>query len=175
MNLFKHFSFRLKLMTHVKVSRRKLTVQHVPYQMYDTEAATGGVLQKKVFLEISENSQVNTCARVSFLIKFRRHASVSLLKKRLWNRCFPVNFAKFSRTPFLQKTSERLLLMVPYQMYDMVQCNTKKNFIEISLTVFISQKTVLVSKLNKKSFLKNANSSLIKLNLLSEADFRRCF
>ena len=35
------------------------------------EAATGGVLWKKVFLEISENSQENACARVSFLIKFQ--------------------------------------------------------------------------------------------------------
>ena len=33
-----------------------------------TEAATGGVLYKKVFLEISQNSQENTCARDSFLI-----------------------------------------------------------------------------------------------------------
>ena len=24
------------------------------------------------------------------------------LKKRLWHKCFPVNFAKFLRTPFLQ-------------------------------------------------------------------------
>ena len=31
-----------------------------------TEAATGGVLYEKVFLEISQNSQENTCARVSF-------------------------------------------------------------------------------------------------------------
>ena len=30
---------------------------------------------------------------------------VTLLKKRLWYRCFPVNFAKFLRTPFLQNTS----------------------------------------------------------------------
>ena len=30
---------------------------------------------------------------------------VTLLKKRLWHRCFPVNFAKFSRIPFLQNTS----------------------------------------------------------------------
>ena len=34
----------------------------------------------------------------------------TLLKKRLWHRCFPVNFAKFLRTPFLQNTSSRLLL-----------------------------------------------------------------
>ena len=37
----------------------------------ETEAATRGVLRKKVFLEISQNSQENTCARVSFLIKLQ--------------------------------------------------------------------------------------------------------
>ena len=36
----------------------------------------------------------------------------TLLKKRLWHRFFPVNFAKFLRTPFLQNTSGRLLLKV---------------------------------------------------------------
>ena len=35
---------------------------------------------------------------------------VTLLKKRLWHRCFPVNFVKFLRTPFLQNTFGRLLL-----------------------------------------------------------------
>ena len=34
-----------------------------------SEATPGSVLSKKVFLEISQNSQKNTCARVSFLIK----------------------------------------------------------------------------------------------------------
>ena len=34
----------------------------------------------------------------------------TLLKRRLWHRCFPVNFAKFLRTPFLKNTSGRLLL-----------------------------------------------------------------
>ena len=52
----------------------------------------------EVFLEISQNSQENTCIRVSFLRD-------SFLKKTLWHRCFPVNFAKFLRTPFLQNTS----------------------------------------------------------------------
>ena len=33
------------------------------------EAATRGFLYKSVFLEISQNSQENTCARISFLIK----------------------------------------------------------------------------------------------------------
>ena len=35
---------------------------------------------------------------------------LQLYSKRLWHRCFPVNFAKFLRTPFLQNTSGRLLL-----------------------------------------------------------------
>ena len=34
----------------------------------------------------------------------------TLLKKRLRHRCFPVNFAKFLRTPLLQNTSRRLVL-----------------------------------------------------------------
>ena len=36
----------------------------------------------------------------------------TLLKKRLWHRCFTKNFAKFLRTPFLRNTSGRLLLQV---------------------------------------------------------------
>ena len=31
--------------------------------------------------------------------------SATLLKKRLWHRCFPVNFVKFLRTPFWKNTS----------------------------------------------------------------------
>ena len=87
---------------------------------------------KKVFLEMSKNSQENTWARVSFLIirlwhrcfpvifaKFlrapflREHLwwlLLNFIKKSLWHRCFLVNLAKFLRTPFLQNTSGRLLL-----------------------------------------------------------------
>ena len=32
----------------------------------------------------------------------------TLLKKSLWHGCFPVNLAKFLRTPFLQNMSGRL-------------------------------------------------------------------
>ena len=34
----------------------------------------------------------------------------TLLKKRLWHRCFPVNFLKVLRKPFLQNTSRWLFL-----------------------------------------------------------------
>ena len=48
---------------------------------------------KKVFLVILQNSQENTRARVSFLIK---KETATLLKKRHGHRCFPVNFARNS-------------------------------------------------------------------------------
>ena len=52
-----------------------------------------------VFLDISQNLQENTWPR-----------RATLLKKRLWHKCFPVTFIKFLRTPILQNTSGRLLL-----------------------------------------------------------------
>ena len=68
--------------------------------------------EKKVFLEISQNSQENTCARDSFLIKLQ---ACNFIKKESLYRCFPVNFAKFLRTPFLQNTSGQLLLLFPHK------------------------------------------------------------
>ena len=44
-----------------------------------------------------------------FFNKVAGHRPVTLLKKRLWHRCFSVNFAKFLRTSFSQN-SGRLLL-----------------------------------------------------------------
>ena len=43
--------------------------------------------------------------------------TATLLKKRLWHRCFPVNFLKFLRTPFLRNTSGRLFLTHLFSMY----------------------------------------------------------
>ena len=40
----------------------------------------------------------------------KRPQACNFLKKRLWQRCFLVSFAKFLRAPFLQNTSEQLLL-----------------------------------------------------------------
>ena len=65
----------------------------------NSEAASRDVLKEKVFLEISQNSQENTCAVVSFSIKLQ---ALFLLKKRLWHRCVPVYFAKFQEHLFFK-------------------------------------------------------------------------
>ena len=59
---------------------------------------------EKLFWEISQNPQENTCVRVSFLIRLQAlgFRPATLLKKRLWYRCFPVNVAKFLRTAFFR-------------------------------------------------------------------------
>ena len=44
-----------------------------------------------------------------FFNKFACLRPATLLKKRLWPRCFPQNFTKLLRTPFSQNTFERLL------------------------------------------------------------------
>ena len=45
----------------------------------------------------------------TLLLKQVAMIPTTLLKKRLWHRCYPVNFAKFLRTSFLQNFSARLL------------------------------------------------------------------
>ena len=39
--------------------------------------------------------------------------TVTLLKKRFWYRCFPVNFSKFLKTPFITENLSWLLLKTP--------------------------------------------------------------
>ena len=47
----------------------------------------------------------------TFLIKLEPKAS-NFIKKSLWHKCFPVNFAKFIRTTFLQNTSGTASVLV---------------------------------------------------------------
>ena len=73
-------------------------------QKQHIEAATGGVLYKKVFLEISQNSQENTCARVSFLIKLQA-SSLQFIKKETLAQVFSCEFCEISKNTFLHRTS----------------------------------------------------------------------
>ena len=65
---------------------------------------------RKVVIRDFTKFTENTCTRVSFFNKVAGLKTETLLKKRLWHRCFPVSFAIFLRTPFSQNTSRRLLL-----------------------------------------------------------------
>ena len=104
---------------------------------------------KKMLLKISQNSQENTCAKSLFLIKLQ--ATTTFLKRRLWRRCFPVNFPEFLRTPFLQNTFGWLLLKlfvlisypwstvhIPFPQLILIFYYSKYNFTKIFIA-FIPQ------------------------------------
>ena len=85
---------------------------------------------KNAFLEIFQNS---VCLR-----------SATLLKRRVWHMCFPVNFAKFLLTSFLTKHLRWLLLnilnniysylFVNFQLFSKINKFNKQNsFFSISL------------------------------------------
>ena len=78
-----------------------------------SEAVAQRCSVKKMFLEILQNSKENSCDRVFFLNKVAGLGPATLLKKRLWHRCFPMNFAKFLRTPCFTEHLRWLLLNSP--------------------------------------------------------------
>ena len=54
-------------------------------------------MQKKVFLEISQSSQENTCARVTFLIKLQASGFQLFLKKTLVQMFFSCEHGEISK------------------------------------------------------------------------------
>ena len=52
-----------------------------------------------------------------FFNKVAGLSPATLLKKRLWHRCFPVDFAKFIRTPFF--TEHRTPLVAAFMLLEM--------------------------------------------------------
>ena len=91
--------------------------------MLYSEAVVRRCSVKIVLIEISHNSQENTCVRVSFLINFQASAC-NFIKKKLWHKCFTVNFAKsqkfakFLETYSLTEHLPWLLLYIFLQKLD---------------------------------------------------------
>ena len=105
------------------------------------------VFCKKVFLEVAQNSQENTCDGASFFNKVEGLTPATLLKKRLWHKCFPVNFAKFIRIPFLtqhlglwlskySKTNRKLYF------WEKIMHDFYKNFVFLSKNLFFSNEVI---------------------------------
>ena len=61
-------------------------------------------IRKGIFRNFAKFTGKHLCQSI-FFNKVAGLRPATLLKKRLWHRCFPANFAKFLRTPFLQNTS----------------------------------------------------------------------
>ena len=108
----KNLQFLSKILTLIKVCDGNLLELRTAED--GREAVVRRYSVKKVFLKVSQNSREGICARVSFSNKVAGLRPATLLKKRLWHRCFLVNFVKFLRTPFFIEHLWWLLLIVQY-------------------------------------------------------------
>ena len=84
----------------------QLLFSRITSRIEETEWLIEAVAQKwslkNLFLEISQNSQENTCARVSFLIKLQ--ARLQLYKKRDSGKVFSCEFCEISKNTFVYRT-----------------------------------------------------------------------
>ena len=87
-----------------------------------TEAVAGRCSVKKVFLKISQKfTGKHLCQRIwstADLVTFTEKRPATLLKKRLWHRCFPVNFAKFLRNLFY--TTPQVAASVIFSLFTII-------------------------------------------------------
>ena len=88
---------------------------------------------KKVFLEISQNSQENTCARVSFLIKF--------IKKETLAQVFSCEFYEISKNTFSYRTPPvaasiplKIMSLLPY-VIDGIPCSSSHDIVKLKLSI----------------------------------------
>ena len=65
---------------------------------------------KKVFVEISQKLTGKHLCQRFFFNKVAGLRPATLLEKSLWRRCFPMNFAKFLKTPFFTEHLRWLFL-----------------------------------------------------------------
>ena len=115
--MIRYFTYKISLLFHQLPDGSPLSnfmfnfllgrIQDSVKHLWLTEIAIGAVVQRcsvnKVFLEISQNSQENTCARVSFLIKLQAWGR-QLIKKGTLAQVFSCEFCKVSKNTFLHRT-----------------------------------------------------------------------
>ena len=98
------------------------------------EAVTRRCSVKKVFLEISQNSEENTSVRASFLIKLLAEAC-NFIKKETVAHVFSCEFCEIPKNTFLQNSSGRLRLDVVAEK--MVFCHFCLSFVSVVVAVLL--------------------------------------
>ena len=104
------------------------------------------------------------------LIKLLASRPATLFKKRLWHRCFPVNFVKFLRTSVLRNTSRRLFpeLKNPFIILQMFK---PLRFLDVVFFLLHNPMSPWIkTRMSKnKTIAASANASKIKLIIACKA------
>ena len=127
------------------------------------QSARIGKSRSEVFLEISQNSQENTCARVSFLIKLQAQAQpCNFTKKETLAQVFSCEFFEISKNTFSYRTlpvtafpecAVQITLPGPkkcFQGFVSVSCNKKWALVLFSLCQFLFCQVSLKNDLELK-------------------------
>ena len=105
---FKTISIYFNLILILVTRDFAIILYTLPYEVYRSSHQRCSIITG-VLRNFAKFTGKNLCPSL-FFNKVAGLRPATLLKNRLWHRCFPVNFAKFLRTTFLQNTSGRLLL-----------------------------------------------------------------
>ena len=118
--------------------------------------------KKGVLRNFAKFTGKHLCQSLSFN-KVAGLRPVTLLKKRLWHRCFPVNFVKYLRTPFFTEHLRWLLLKFYNNYYNIF---LKVKFILYFLTCIEVGHSLLNTILNGYTISDNKQNILANISKL---------
>ena len=107
-NIEPHQNFSGFFIKKCVMKNKYLTLGDKCFTYYTSRSIHWMCSKKKELLKILQNSKGNTYFRESFFNKVAGLKGYNFILKKLEHRCFPVNFARFSRTTSLQNTFKLL-------------------------------------------------------------------
>ena len=120
------------------------------------------VFRKKVFFEnFPKLTRKHQCQSLSFT-KVAGLSPLTLLKKRLWHRCFPVDFAKFPRTPFFTEHLRWVFLKI-LKIISKIIVSEFSSWVEV---LFKKQSLVLLTKAKSRDTFWRIRYVLLKVRAM---------
>ena len=109
--IYYYFYDNFRLYTSYRYNAEHYWTLHC-FAAKNTGAATGGVLQKKLFIKKLHQFQRKAHILESHFNNVAGRRSCSFINNGLQHKCFPEKLVKFLRTPFLQNICEWLRLKI---------------------------------------------------------------
>ena len=126
-------------------------------EIYKSRSSCPEMFSKQLFLEISKNSQENTCARVPFLIKLQSKAC-NFIKKEALAQVLSFEFCEICYNTFLHRTP-----LVAASVNMEIEIDKKNVYLKFKISRLIKNK-----KYSAKSFEK-LNISILHIFLFLSA------
>ena len=113
------------------------------FKSFTTEAVVRSCSVEKVFLEIFANSQENTCARVSFLIKLQNFYNNKVFREEALVQVFSGEFCGIFKKPLVAATNS-----TPFSTISLINISKIKIIFNCNLLLNLKDTRVLFIFLN---------------------------